>query len=592
MGKIQPADRTFNTLKNIKTRLSYSLLVFSAAVTHAEIAPEAPSGFSQNKSVFSRDQMAVTANPYATNTAIEILNKGGSAIDAAIAAQLVLGLVEPQSSGIGGGGFLLHWQKDTALLSSFDGRETAPMDIDENHFLQNQKPLAFFDAVIGGHSVGTPGLLAMMKQAHSKYGKLTWAELFQPAITLSETGFLVSNRLNQLLSWVATRPESQKVSDFKAFYYRSGKAIAAGAPLKNPAYAKTLKAIAEGGPEVFYQGYIAKAIVEAVQTNKRRPGKLQLSDLSGYQAKEYQAICKTIEQYTLCGPPPPASGPIAVMQQISLLSKLPSPYGIAHDSAAFYHRFAESSKLAFADRNQFIADPAFAQVDTDDLLDDKYLSQRAKLIPIFKASKEKVQAGKISAIPFIQAQSPELPSTSHLSIVDSDGNIVSMTSSIETAFGSQIMAAGFLLNNQLTDFSFTPSNESAQLIANRVEPGKRPRSSMAPMIVFKNDKPVLVVGSPGGSRIINYVSKTIFQNQYLEQNLENAITSSHVTNLNGQTEVEKGKTDSKELSRHLSAMGHQVKEIAQTSGIHAIEISPAGLKGVADPRREGTARGE
>jgi gamma-glutamyltranspeptidase/glutathione hydrolase len=594
MGKIQFTHRQSHPLSFwLKQSLCLGFISLST-LSFAEIAPESASGFKPISQATSRSQMVVSANNYATDTAVAILNRGGTAVDAAIAAQLVLGLVEPQSSGIGGGGFLLHWQAEQQKLSSFDGRETAPEAVVSTHFLDNSdKPMGFFDAVVGGHSVGTPGLLAMLEQAHTRYGKLPWAELFQPAISLAEQGFLVSPRLHHSLTAQKQRPNNLNSGDFYTLFYTAkGDAVATGTALKNPAYGKTLRAIAAGGSIAFYQGEIAQHIVDSVQNAPRHKGKLSLNDLSNYRSDEKAALCKTVETYTLCGPPPPSAGPLAVIQQLSILAQLPYSQGIAYNSTAFYHRFIESSKMAIADRNRYIADPDFVKIPIKQLLSDDYLQQRSQQVPLLRASKGQAKAGQIANNHNVDSQSPELPSTTHLSIVDSAGNIVSLTSSIEMAFGSQLMVGGFLLNNQLTDFSFIPENTEETLVANRIEAKKRPRSSMSPMIVFKNKQPVLVIGSPGGSRIINYVAQVLFQHLYLDTPLVQAISSSHVTNLNGVTEVEQGRSDSKALQKNLGALGHQVKLSAQTSGLHIIRISPTGLEGVADPRREGTARAE
>ena len=614
MGKIQRTDRQLYTLsrsfrlKHLLKVSAYALAIpaiihsataFSAInaggiPSPADIAPEAASSINaQLKSAHSARQMVVTANPYATEAALSILAQDGSAVDAAIAAQLILGLVEPQSSGLGGGGFLLHFDKENNKLSHFDGRETAPEAIDDKHFLtKNGDRLDFFDAVVGGYSVGTPGLLAMMYHAHQQYGKLAWSQLFNPAIKLAQQGFTVSPRLHILLNHLSELPYGEASSDFKTYFFdQNGQPRPIGSSIKNPAYAQTLTALATKGIAPFYQGSIAKSIIAAVQNNPRRPGKLQLSDLKNYRPIENNALCKVIGDYKLCGAPPPSSGAFTIIQQIAMLYALPSAQGIAYNSVAFYHRFSESSKLAFADRNRYIADPRFINIPLKKLLADDYLASRSQQIPLLQASNERAKAGQLANNAFITSTSSELPSTTHLSIVDDSGNIVSMTSSIEAAFGSRIMVNGFILNNQLTDFSFIPKHND-QRVANRIQAGKRPRSSMAPMIIFKNDRPVLVLGSPGGSRIINYVAKVIYQHLYLGSGLGQAIQSAHLSNLNRIDELEKGHSQSPGLEKSLLSLGHTLKIIDQTSGLHAISINPSQLIGIADPRREGSARSE
>ncbi len=571
----------------------FSLLSLSS---HAEIAPEIATHIATKKQAVGKNWMAVTANKHATKAAENLLAQGGSAVDAAIAAQLVLGLVEPQSSGIGGGGFLLHWHAKNKELIHFNGRETAPSAVDEDHFLVEGQSMDFFDAVVGGHAVGTPGLLHALHSAHQKYGRLPWQKLFQPAIKLAEQGFLISPRLYALLGHMQNTPNGLKDPGMRAYFLtREGAVKAAGTRLTNAAYAKTLKIIANNGIEAFYNGEIAKRIVTAVQQNTLQVGTLSLGDLKSYRSQIQEAVCHTVNEYKLCGAPLPASGPITVMQILHFLDKTPGFYGLAADSPAFYHRLSEASKLAFADRNQYMADPDFIKVDQAALLNDNYLDQRASEIPLFGASKKKAVAGKLNDNnAFSYSESPELTSTTHLSIIDREGNIVSMTSSIEMAFGSQIMVDGFLLNNQLTDFSFTYQDKNKVKIANRIQAGKRPRSSMAPMISFhaKTELPLLVLGSPGGSRIIDYVAQIIAQQQLLGANLSDAVKSPHVVNMNGATEIEKNHPQSSSLGKTLEQLGHKVTYKQQTSGLHMIQLIKGEYIGVADPRREGSAKGE
>lgn len=548
------------------------------------IVPEAASGVGESRSVQSGHAMAVTANPYASRAAKEILQRGGSAVDAAITAQLVLGLVEPQSSGIGGGAFMLHWDASAGALSSWNGRETAPVAADEDHFLASSgQPMAFFDAVIGGYSVGVPGVIAMLEAAHKAHGKLPWAALFQPAINLAEQGFAVSPRLHSLLT---NTPKLAVNAAMRDYFFIDGQPKPVGSLLKNPAYAATLRQVASGGAAVFYHGDLASQIVTAVTKDPNRAGKLQLSDLANYRAQQQQPICARFKDYEVCGAPPPSSGGTTVLAILGILQNL---LGEAPDEVPL-HGFIEASRLAFADRNRYVADPDFADVPTRGLVDPTYLKQRAAL-----ASRQQriadVPAGQPPGAPERQdARSPELPSTSHFSIVDRDGNVVSMTTSIETAFGSRIMVGGFLLNNQLTDFSFAPKDEQGQKIANRLESGKRPRSSMAPTIVLKNGKPILAIGSPGGARIIDYVALSLYRILAMNMPIEEAIAAGHIVAMGPYLELESGRFSDAQIQA-LRNLGHSPKEGEQTSGLHVIRLLPDGLEGAADPRREGQVDG-
>ena len=552
------------------------------------IVPEAASGFSDSKVVHAKSAMAVTANPYATAAADKILRAGGSAIDAGIAAQLVLGLVEPQSSGIGGGAFMLFWDAKQKQLSSWDGRETAPQAADEGYFLKaDNTTMGFFEAVIGGHSVAVPGVIAMLEDSHKKFGTLPWADLFAPAIALADKGFYISPRLHTLLvkmPKVAVNPEIKRY-----FFDRSGKPKAIGTRLKNPAYAATLKKIARHGSAVFYKGEIAKKIVNAVASDPNRAGQLSAIDLANYQAKQRPPVCATFRVYKICGAPPPSSGGTTVIAILKMIEAAEAK-GANSNDVDFYHTFIEASRLAFADRNTYVADPDFVDVPTLGLVDSAYLSQRATLIDPKKRAIS-VEAGSPPAAPkHAMSNSPELPSTSHFSIVDAAGNVLSMTTSIETAFGSRVFVGGFLLNNQLTDFSFTPKNTDGSQIANRIQAGKRPRSSMSPIIVFKNDKPVLAIGSPGGARIIDYVAGSLYRILADGDDIATAISAGHVIAMGDTTELETGRFTNATKSQ-LKKRGHQFTEGAQTSGLHGILIKASGLEGAADPRREGQALG-
>lgn len=594
------------------TRLALSacaLLSFSYSFAGVdELAPEVASkshiGNTQ-KSAISNKYMAVTANPYATKAAKSILAKGGSAVDAAIAAQLVLGLTEPQSSGIGGGAFMLHWDKAKQRITSYDGRETAPQSVNSKHFqMTNGKPMGFYDAVVGGYAVGVPGVLDMLQRSHNAYGILDWEDLFQPAIKLAEDGFSVSPRLHQMLTYLQKNTPKGISHSKLAGYFFDGKQKpwSVGYKLKNPQYAKTLKHIAKYGAKAFYNGKIAKQIVRAVQGDRIKPGKLSLSDLSNYQSLERSPLCLSIEmpandpkdkagidRYKICGAPPPSSGASTILTILATLKiKGVNPQT---SPVHFTHLFSEASKLAFADRNLYIADPDFVNVPARALLKANYLYKRSALIGAKPAPK--AEAGNPLNIKSarINLGSPELPSTSHFSIIDKNGNAVSMTSSIETAFGSRIMVAGFLLNNQLTDFSFTPRNIDGVEVANRIQPLKRPRSSMAPTIVLKNNQPYLLIGSPGGARIIHYVARVLADHILMGKPLKDSLDGHHIVQFNGSGLEIESKAGAENLISAMKKLGHKVNTRAQTSGIHLIHIDDGMYEGIADPRREGTALG-
>ncbi len=569
--------------------LTVWLAAFGNGIADSLPSPEPAGGATAKEPVEAERQMVVAANPLAAQAGLEILRAGGSAVDAAVTAQLVLNLVEPQSSGIGGGGFLLHYDAAEAILAAYDGRETAPAAATADMFLDaDGKPLEFFDAVVGGLSVGTPGVLRLLEAAHRAHGRLPWARLFEPAIALAEQGFAVSPRLHALLAADEHLPHSPTARGY--FYGADGAPLPAGAVLRNPAFAETLRAIAAGGADAFYGGPIAADIAAAVQTALPRPGRLTLDDLAAYRAKERAPVCLAISIRRICGMPPPSSGGIAVLQILGLLDRIES--SIAEKGDSLLHFILEASRLAFADRDRYIADPDFVDVPLAELLSDGYLRRRASLITpdrsLGKATPGELEQKAGWALPVPQF---EPVSTSHISIVDAAGNAVSFTSSIENAFGARLMVRGFLLNNQLTDFAFQPQRDGRP-VANRVEPGKRPRSSMAPAMVFEEDGRLgLVVGSPGGSSIIGYVVKTLLAVLLLEDDPQAAVDSPNFVNRNGATELEAGR-GLEDVGNDLVARGHEVKYVEMTSGLHAILVTPDGLQGGADSRREGVAAGD
>jgi gamma-glutamyltranspeptidase/glutathione hydrolase len=577
-----------------RTAFLLALLILLAPALSAgaeEIAPEGATGLAQKPLVKASRYMAVTADPAATNVATDILAKGGSAVDAAIAAQLVLGLVEPQSSGLGGGAFLVHFDAGAGKITTLDGRETAPAAATPGLFLdEGGEPLEFFDAVVGGRSVGTPGTVALLQEAHRRHGKLPWAELFAPAIRFAEEGFEVSGRLNALISESAESLYRQETARLY-FLSEEGVPLFPGAKRRNPDYAATLKAIAAGGSRAFYEGEIARDIVAAVNGDPDNPGTLSEADLKAYSVIERQPVCTSWRVYTVCGMGPPSSGAVAVAQ----ILKLTEPHGLDRlgpENPQAWRLIGDASRLAFADREKFIADPAFVK-QPKGLLNSGYLEGRSKLLAGTQAlAPEAVTAGEPPmdhAFHHAPGAALEMPSTTHLSIVDAAGNAVSMTSTIENGFGSRLMVRGFLLNNELTDFSFVPERDGVP-VANRVEPGKRPRSSMAPTIVLKDGKPVLVIGSPGGSRIINFVAQALVAHFEWGMDAQQAVSMPHLANRFGTFELEEG-TQAVKLGPALEALGYKTVVTEMNSGLHAIAIGPGGLSGGADPRREGLAAG-
>jgi gamma-glutamyltranspeptidase/glutathione hydrolase len=552
--------------------------------------PEPATGVTPKQLFTARRFMVVAANPIAARTGYDILERGGSAVDAAIATELVLNLVEPQSSGIGGGGFLLAYSAHEGRLRAYDGRETAPAAARPQRFLgADGKPLAWPDAVVSGKSAGVPGLLAMLELAHRKQGKLAWKSLFEPAIRLAEQGFPISPRLHALVA--SDRFLAQDKNARRYFYLPDGGAKPAGALLKNPELAAVLKRVADGGAAAFYRGDIARDIASAVRKRTRSPGDLTEADFAAYAAVEREPLCGAYRVWKVCGMPPPSSGGFAVLQLLEILQRF-DLRSLAPDSAEAVHLFAEAGRLAYADRNLYIADPAFVAAPLAALLDPGYLDSRAGLIDP-KRSMGRAQAGDPArvAAKFGAADALELPSTTHLSVVDADGNAVALTASIESTFGNRQMVRGFLLNNELTDFSWEPE-ENGKPVANRVEGGKRPRSSMAPTMVFDGKGGLfMVIGSPGGHSIINYVALAIVNVLDWGMDAQQAVSAPHRGSRNGPTDLEKG-TVLEKLVPELQRMGHSVRMRDEASGLHGIVRAKNGWTGGADPRREGVALGE
>jgi len=569
--------------------LGVGLLAAMSAAAQ-QVDPEAATGQQPKPLVVAERQLVVTANPYASEAAAEILRAGGSAADAAIAAILVLGLVEPQSAGLGGGGFWLQWDATAGRLRGYDGRETAPASARGGMFLAaDGTPMDFWAAVASGRSVGVPGQVALLAKAYANHGRLPWADLFGPAIRLASQGFEVSPRLNGLLlidPLLRTDPVARHF-----FYQEDGLPLPVGTVLRNPDYATILGLLAHAGPAAFYDGPVAAAVLAAAARGETS-APLALTDLQGYRTVERPVLCVAYRAYEICGQGPPTSGGVTLLEIFGVLGHF--PLGAEPMAPADVHLLAEASRLAFADRNAYLADPDFVEQPVRELLDPGYLAQRAMLVDPGQAM-ESAAPG----LPLKQgrAEGLEGPSTTHLVVVDRWGDVVSLTASIENAFGSRRMATltgqgGFLLNNQLTDFSFAPTDAEGRAVANRVQAGKRPRSSMAPTIVLDAEgRPAFALGTPGGSRIIGFVALALVG--LIDWGLDPAQAAAlpQMTNRNGATDLEANR-GLEDLGAALEALGHRVGFTEMASGLAILAITPDGIEGGADPRREGLAVGD
>jgi len=593
-------------LKRLLAALGLGLLGACAAPPTLE-QPEAASGFTAKPGWTFQRQAVAAANPLATEAGAQILRAGGSAVDAAIAVQMVLTLVEPQSSGIGGGAFLLH--HDGRRLQAFDGRETAPAAVDETLFLNAQgEPLPFPAAVVSGRSVGVPGAVMMLALAHRQHGKLPWTQLFDPAIRLAEQGFAISPRLHTLLAADAALKADPVAAAY--FYRTNSQPHPVGHVLRNPELAQVLRNIAAIGPTALHEGPVARAIVNKVRQHPTLPGALGLDDLKAYQPREREALCfdhtAAARALRVCGFPPPSSGAIAIGQTLGLLARSPdasAPLVNGRPSADWLHSYNEASRLAMADRAQYVADPDFVAAPAgrwSSLLEARYLDDRSRLIG--PARMPKATAGEPASERSSWAPMADQPEhgTSHISIVDAFGNALAMTSTIESAFGSRLMVTtdptrpgGFMLNNQLTDFSFTPRDAQGRPVANRVEPGKRPRSSMSPTLVFDKATGELLMstGSPGGAFIIHYTAKVLHGVLQWSLSPQAAVDLPNFGTLGGPLVLEQGRFPLATVQA-LQQRGHVVQQGELTSGAQAIVRRGAAWLGGADPRREGVVAGD
>ncbi len=592
---------------------SDDFLPILAEPTEQYVPPEPPSGYTAKAIQYANKDMVSAANPLAVQAGVDILAKGGSAIDAAIAVQMVLNLVEPQSSGIGGGAFMLHLDKGASKIQAYDGREMAPKAATADMFLgKDGKPLGFTAAVDGGLAVGTPGLLRMLEAAHKAHGKLPWADLFAPAIAMADAGFSISERMSVSIAGSAARIKAQGEPGASYFLKADGTAKATGTLLKNPELAATFRAIAAGGANAFYTGDIARDIVAKVSSHPTNPGRLTLADMSGYVHKVREPVCGVYRvSYRICGMPAPSSGGISVLQTLGILNNFDLT-AMKANTVDSVHLVSEAHRLAYADRAKYIADSDFVSVPVAGMLDPAYLTSRSKIISMTKSMGTPVAGTPAGASTAGTDTSLNLPSTSHMSIVDRNGNAISMTTTIENGFGSLQMVRGFLLNNQLTDFSFTDKDADGSLVANRVQPLKRPRSSMAPTFVMnaKTGDLEAITGSPGGSAIIQYTAKSIIGMIDWNLNVQQAINLPNFgAQTNAVTSIEKGSViDTAALRNELTARGHTVAQsTAFASGLHGVTFN--GLRadgtpgllarnpgagvyaGGADPRREGIAKG-
>jgi gamma-glutamyltranspeptidase/glutathione hydrolase len=565
-----------------------TLTSLSAAAQVTQTQPEPPAGYVKHALATAKREMVAAGHPLAVEAGLGMLAKGGTAVDAMIATQLVLTLVEPQSSGLGGGAFLLYHDARAKSTAAYDARETAPSGATSSLFLKaDGKPMPFQEAVAGGRSVGVPGVPRLLEVAHARHGRLPWATLFGPAIAIAEKGFPISRRLHLHIGERKDMAAQPAMRDY--FFTLEGAPKPVGTVIRNPELAKVLRLMAAKGADAFYAGEVAADIVAAVRGHAN-PGTLSLDDLAGYRVRDVEPLCAGYRQWRLCGMPPSSSGGIAVLQMMGVLSRFDLA-SVRPASAEAVHLLSEAGRLAFADRNRYVADDRFVAVPVQGLVDAGYLAGRSAFIRADR-SMGKAEPGTPPGVKVALADDPvdEAAGTSNIAVVDRWGNAVSMTTTIEAVFGSRVMVRGFMLNNQLTDFNFLPVEEG-RAVANAVAPGKRPRSSMAPFLVFDAAGAVeMTVGSPGGSLIIPYVAKALVATLDWKLDVQSAIDLPNMGSRNGPTEIEKG-TELERTAATLKAMGHDVRAIAMPSGLQGIRRTKAGWEGGSDPRREGAARG-
>ena len=579
----------------LSTCLNVQAKETTAAPSNQDIAPEYASGLTAQSITHANEYMIATANPIASKAGLEILENGGNAVDAMIAAQIMLNLVEPQSSGLGGGAFAVYWDAKTQKLTTFDGRETAPQNLLPNAFLDDEnKPMSFWDAAQGGKAVGVPSLAKLMHELHERHGKTDLHALLKPTIELSLNGFMVSPRLSSSIEKFADKGLTTFPAT-KDYFFKDGEPLTTEDKLTNVEFAETLNYLADNGLNSFYSPEFYQDIVSKVNSTSVNSGVMQGSDLESYKVIERTPVCMDYRELNVCGMGPPSSGAITIGQILGILENYDlSKYAKkATSSAQLWHLFAEASKLAYADRDTYLADSDFVDIPKG-LLDKTYLKSRSELInkksvlPIQEAG----NPAELLTTAYAPDASQEKPGTTHIVVKDAAGNMISMTSTIESAFGSKVMAKGFLLNNEMTDFSFV-AEKDGKPIANAIEPGKRPRSSMSPTIILKDNQPQMLIGSPGGSRIIEYVAKTIVAHYDLGMDIQSAINLGNVINRNKDyTEIEDN-SDLSGIAKGLEKIGHTLKTKDLTSGVQAIVIDEENkLQGAADPRREGRALGK
>ena len=562
----------------------------ASLAAHAQLRPsqpDGPTGTRPQTLATAKRHMVVAGHPLAVEAGLAMLDRGGSAIDAMVAAQLVLNLVEPSSSGLAGGAFLLHWEAKARKLSAIDGRETAPAGATHALFLKDGKPIAFSQARSSGLSVGTPGTARLLEVAHARYGRLAWKDLFTPAIELAEKGFPVSERLHRQLA-----SEQVKWNDTARAYFfgPDGKPWPVGTVLRNPQFAATLRSLADKGADAFYSGEIARDVVAAVRSHPLGAGSLTEEDLAGYRVRDVEPVCGKYRAWKVCGMPPSSSGGVALLQIMGALERFDVP-GMRPNSSQVVHVVSEAERLAFADRARYLGDDRFVDVPVEGLVEPAYVAARSRLITAEK-SMGRATAGTPSGVKVAYAEDShdEVIGTTHLNIVDRHGNAVSMTTTIEGNFGNGTMVRGFMLNNELTDFNFAPL-DGGSVTANAVGPGKRPRSSMSPTMVFDSGGRLeLLAGSPGGSFIIGYVAKALIATLDWNLDPQAAADLPNFGSRNGPTEVERG-TELEGVHAALKSMGHEVRAIPMTSGLQVIRRKGDGWQGGSDPRREGVARG-